>query len=143
MRTAFSFFNSGLLLTAVANRNVTTDASLFLSLSHARTHARARTNTHTHTHTHTCANTHTRARAHKHTHTHVMCLSHEIQRLSWECCSRVHCSECTHPCRIQTTTELQTDIFDQELRHPRIDKICVMLSRASETCFPHFVSFYI
>jgi len=49
MRTAFSFFNSGLLLTAVANRNVTTDASLFLSLSHARTHARARTNTHTHT----------------------------------------------------------------------------------------------
>jgi hypothetical protein len=34
-------------------------------------------------------------------------------------------------------------IFEQELRHPHIDKICVTLSRAFETCFPTSVSFYI
>ena len=129
MCTLFWLVISGLLLAAVAKRNVTTD------VSHTHTHTLTQTQTHTHTHhtphthyTHTHTNTPHTHTTHTHTHTHqhpervTFCLSHENRRLNSECCSTVHCSEWTQPWRLQTATQLQRVSFEQELRHPHIDK---------------------
>ena len=121
MGTMFWFVSSGLLLSAVANSNVTTYVSLSLSLSLSHTH------THTHIHTRTSSTSH------------VICLSHEIWCLN---CVVLHHSSLLWvdtPCSIQTPNEPQRVTFGQELRHPHI----VMLSRAFETCFPTSDSFYI
>ena len=71
MCTLFWLVISGLLLAAVAKRNVTTDVSH--THTHIHTHTHTLTQTQTHTHTHTPHTTHTlHTHTHKHTtHTHT------------------------------------------------------------------------